>query len=104
LNYRYVLVKHQKLETEKIVNNRTMELSIVNDELRKANETKDKFLTIISHDIKNPLAAAESVSSELIADEQNYSTSEKKELLSIINRTMKHLHTLQPSKLVTTSK
>jgi signal transduction histidine kinase/ligand-binding sensor domain-containing protein len=94
LSYRYRLIKKQKIETEKIVAQRTAELSKVNKELIKANETKDKFLTIISHDIKNPLAAAQSVSSDLIENDNFYSKKERNALLGVILRSMQHLQAL----------
>lgn len=93
-NYRYFLIKKQKLEIEKEVQQRTLELSDVNIELRKANETKDKFLAIVSHDIKNPLAAIQSVSSDLLENDNMYTYKERRELLHIISRSMKHLQIL----------
>lgn len=94
LNYRYILLKKQKFEIEKTVQERTMELSVVNEELIKANETKDKFFNIISHDIKNPLAAAQSISEDLIENERSYTGEEKSVLLGIIGRSMIHLQAL----------
>jgi signal transduction histidine kinase/ligand-binding sensor domain-containing protein len=94
LNYRYILLKQQKFEIEKTVRERTMELSIVNEELIKANDTKNKFLKIISHDIKNPLSAAQSVSIDLIENVDNYTKKEKAVLLDVLNSSMLHLQTL----------
>lgn len=92
--YRNLLLKQQKIEIEKTVKERTQELSIVNEELSKANVTKDKFLTIISHDIKNPLAAAQSVSGDLLENIETYSKEERSLLLGILYRSMEHLQTL----------
>lgn len=94
LNYRYVLLKQQKIEIENTVKKRTMDLSIVNDELKKANDTKDKFLAIMSHDIKNPLSAAKTVSSDLMENAENYTKEERELLLGILNRSMEHLLSL----------
>lgn len=94
LIYRNVLLKQQKIEIEETVKHRTHELSIVNKELRKANETKDKFFKIISHDIKNPLSAAQSVSGDLIENIETYSKEDKSLLLGILNRSMEHLQIL----------
>jgi len=94
LSYRNALLKQQKIEIEKTVKRRTQELSVVNEELSKANETKDKFLKIISHDIKNPLSAAQSVSGDLLENIESYSKEERSLLIGILYRSMEHLQTL----------
>lgn len=87
-------LKLQKMRIEKIVEERTKELSEVNKKLRKVNETKEKFLTIISHDIKNPLAAAQSVSFDLKENYHEYSDEERNTLLGIMYRSLNHLQEL----------
>jgi signal transduction histidine kinase len=44
-------------DLEKRVLERTAELEILNDELNLLNVSKDKFLAVISHDLRNPLTA-----------------------------------------------
>jgi signal transduction histidine kinase len=44
-------------DLEKRVLERTAELEILNDELNVLNVSKDKFLAVISHDLRNPLTA-----------------------------------------------
>jgi signal transduction histidine kinase len=44
-------------DLEKRVLERTAELEILNDELKVLNVSKDKFLAVISHDLRNPLTA-----------------------------------------------
>jgi two-component system sensor histidine kinase/response regulator len=45
------------LDLEKRVLERTCELERLNDELKYLNLSKDKFLSVISHDLRNPLTA-----------------------------------------------
>lgn len=92
--YRIKLLKIQKKKIENIVEERTRELSNVNQRLRKVNATKEKFLTIISHDIKNPLGAAQSVSDDLKENFDEYSEEERNTLLGIMCRSLNHLHDL----------
>ncbi len=42
---------------EKRVLERTAELEVLNQELKVLNVSKDKFLAVISHDLRNPLTA-----------------------------------------------
>jgi len=44
-------------ELEQRVFNRTIELENLNHELKVLNLSKDKFLSVISHDLRNPLTA-----------------------------------------------
>jgi len=72
---------------EQRVLERTIELENLNHELKALNLSKDKFLSVISHDLRNPLTA-------LLASSENLSRSAEKMLpdqikvfANIINRT-----------------
>lgn len=73
-------------ELEDRVKERTLELENLNNELKDLNLSKDKFLSVISHDLRNPLTALLASSSRL-----NKSASirpeEARHLASIIHRT-----------------
>ncbi|NPD46152.1 ATP-binding protein [Lentimicrobium sp. S6] len=94
INYRISLLKSQKKKIEELVDQRTKELSSVNQKLRKVNATKEKFLAIISHDIKNPLGAAQSVSADLKENFDEYTEEERNTLLGIMCRSLNHLQDL----------
>ncbi len=94
INIRIRLLKNQKKRIENLVEERTKELSDVNVKLRKVNSTKEKFLTIISHDIKNPLSAAQSVSADLKENFYEYTDEERGALLGIMYRSLNHLNDL----------
>lgn len=73
-------------ELEDRVKERTLALEKVNDELRDLNQSKDKFLSVISHDLRNPLTAL-LASSARLKKNTNVSADETQHLASIIHRT-----------------
>ncbi len=64
------------------------------ENLREANATKDKFFSIIAHDLKNPLQAI-TLSSDFLINKYKYMDGESLvSLISSINKAGKHLETL----------
>jgi two-component system, sensor histidine kinase and response regulator len=64
------------------------------ENLRKVVSTKDKFFSIMAHDIKNPLGGLMGLT-ELMAEDQNSMTEEeKKESIMLIHSTSKNLYGL----------
>jgi signal transduction histidine kinase len=53
--WRFRQLQRRKSELETLVNERTGELSLVNEELRQAKRLQDEVLRIAVHDLKNPL-------------------------------------------------
>jgi signal transduction histidine kinase len=64
-----LLLLNQHLE--KRVSERTCELENLNHELKDLNLSKDKFLSVISHDLRNPLTALMIASDQLSGDIEN---------------------------------
>ncbi len=60
------------------------EIEYQRDELEKLNKTKDKFFSIIGHDLKNPFHAIIALSEMIIQDYNNLDDHEKIEMLSMI--------------------
>lgn len=75
---------NQQLEDR--VKERTIELQNLNHELKDLNISKDKFLSVISHDLRNPLTALLASSSRLKKN-SNSSQQEVSHLADIIHRT-----------------
>ncbi|HQS06227.1 MAG TPA: histidine kinase dimerization/phospho-acceptor domain-containing protein, partial [Daejeonella sp.] len=71
-------------DLEKRVFERTCELENLNHELKDLNLSKDKFLSVISHDLRNPLTALMITSDKLSRDTEN---SKVGPLAKIIHRT-----------------
>jgi len=75
-------------------------ISDQNKELKILNQTKDKFFSIIAHDLKNPIAGIKNLS-ELIVDEyKNLEDDEKYEFMKEIKDSSSHLFSLLDDLLV----
>ncbi|NOU61402.1 sensor histidine kinase [Marinifilum caeruleilacunae] len=76
--------KKHMVELEKLVSERTSQLQDANENLLLANKAKDRFLSIIGHDLRNPFNAIRGFSKMLIHDAEMLSEEEKKELTEMI--------------------
>jgi len=72
---------------EQRVLERTVELENVNKELKELNLSKDKFLTVISHDLRNPLTSLLLSSKNLNSNIDRLKGADIKKLAQIIYRT-----------------
>ena len=66
----------------------------VNKKLKTANATKDKFITIIAHDLRNPIHSMLSSSDHLISEYNNLNEDDKYTLIQALNNSVKKLNTL----------
>ncbi|MDB5134422.1 MAG: Signal transduction histidine kinase [Mucilaginibacter sp.] len=78
-------------DLEQRVHERTLELENLNHELKELNISKDKFLSVISHDLRNPLTALLASSSRLNEDPGGLDKKQLKQLSQIIYRTSHRL-------------
>ncbi len=95
--------KLQQYADKQTANLRTANLSLKEEivkhqttarELNASNETKDKFLSIIGHDLIGPLGVIQGFS-DLLADEDGiYSEKDKRSFIKMINLTSKELNSL----------
>ncbi|MEP6949183.1 MAG: PAS domain-containing sensor histidine kinase [Ginsengibacter sp.] len=72
---------------EKRVYERTLQLENLNHELKDLNLSKDKFLSVISHDLRNPLTALLIASDALSQDTHNPVFDGMQPFIKIINNT-----------------
>lgn len=84
-----LLQLNQQLENR--VKERTAELQSLNSELQALNQGKDKVLSVISHDLRNPFTALLASSEKLTRDLEKLSTAEVKNFAEIIHRTSKKI-------------
>ncbi|MGQ9847991.1 MAG: tetratricopeptide repeat-containing sensor histidine kinase [Bacteroidales bacterium] len=82
---RDLILKNEEIELSR------KEISEKNKELEILNSTKDKFFSIIAHDLRNPIAGFVSISDILETDYDRISDYEKKSLLSQMNNSSKNL-------------
>ena len=104
LYWRYRLRK----KTNETLASKNMELSDINQQLkvlndkllvsesklRESNATKDKFFSIIAHDLKNPAGSFVSLSTVLCDDYDSYSPEEIKDYMHTLNKAAKSLYSL----------
>lgn len=63
-------------------------------ELKEANTTKDKFFSIIAHDLKNPLGSFRAISKLLFEDFDSFEESEKREFIEVMKNSADSLYRL----------
>ncbi|MDR0661514.1 MAG: hypothetical protein LBG19_12180 [Prevotellaceae bacterium] len=87
-------LKLENIRLESIVEERTSELRNTNQkllasekELRSMNDSKNKFFSIISHDLRNPLKALNLTTRSLYEQYDSLSEDEKYSIISIIHKT-----------------
>jgi PAS domain S-box-containing protein len=64
------------------------------NELREANAAKDKFFSIIAHDLKNPFNSILGLTDMLVDDPSHYSKEETLTIIKMINEASKQAHNL----------
>ena len=89
----YTLQKQQLL-LRKSVDEKTMQLQIMNRDLLEANQTKDKFMSIIAHDLINPFNTILGFSDLLLSNFKMMDDGEKLENLKTINQSSNDLYEL----------
>lgn len=87
-------VEKQKEILEQVVKERTSKLEESRIQLKEANETKDKFFSIIAHDLRNPFQTLLGFSEILLEDFDALSDEEKLDLIGEISHSSHNAHKL----------
>lgn len=74
-------------------------LNETNQELTKLNKTKDKFFSIIAHDLRGPFTSIIGLSSLLVQDDQINEPAKRKELIGYIQNSSKAAYNLMENLL-----
>jgi signal transduction histidine kinase len=82
------------LKAKQEIENVNKKLQDTNKLLQQSNFTKDKFFSIISHDLKNPFNTLLGASQILQTDFDEMSTEENKELIEVISNDTQKLYSL----------
>ncbi len=81
-------------KAQDIVNTQKAEIELQRDQLEKANITKDKFFSIIAHDLKNPFHSIMGFTDLLIKNYNDFEDTKKKEFLGLINESSQYANNL----------
>ncbi|MCF8304585.1 MAG: hypothetical protein K9I94_15025 [Bacteroidales bacterium] len=82
----------KKMEQE--VEKRTTELKASEQKLKEMNATKDKMLSVISHDLKNPFNSLMGFTNLLRNEYDDYSDEEKRKMIRILDNTLQNTYEL----------
>jgi PAS domain S-box-containing protein len=71
-------------ERQEEISQQNAEIEFQRDQLEKLNKTKDKFFSIIGHDLKNPFNAILNLTDMLLKEKTRFSQMEEKEMIGLI--------------------
>lgn len=77
-----------------IINHQKKEIEQQRKQLHELNVSKDKFFSIIAHDLKNPIAGFLGLTEVMAQDLSSFSDEEKQEFIDLIHKSSKQLHSL----------
>jgi two-component system sensor histidine kinase/response regulator len=81
-------------KAQEMINRQKQEIETQRDELERLNITKDKFFSIIAHDLRNPFHSILGFSDLLIKDYENIEDQKKKEFIRMIFESSQNAHNL----------
>lgn len=91
-NYKVLYEKYKKQGEELL--QRNFEYKELNSKLLQSNKTKDKFFSIIAHDLKNPFNGLLGLSNLLIENNERISEERKNTIIQAMHKTSKNAYEL----------
>lgn len=91
---RIASIEQRNKQLEEVVAARTRELKEANEDLEISNHTKDRFFSILAHDLKNPVAALSGISDLLKIKFPQLSSEEIYSYISDINKSSNSIQSL----------
>ena len=85
---------HEKKKLEANVLERTAEIALQKEKVEEINATKDKFFSILAHDLKNPFSNLYSMSEMISGNYNNLDEEEKIKMLKSINKSAEFIYNL----------
>lgn len=81
-------------KAQEMINQQKKEIEIQRDKLEKLNKTKDKFFSIIAHDLRNPFQSIQGFSDLLVKDYERIDDERKREFITLIFESSQYAHNL----------
>ena len=91
---RVASIEQRNKQLEDVVTSRTRELKEANEDLEISNHTKDRFFSILAHDLKNPIAALSGISDLLKTKFPQLSNEEIYNYINDINKSSNSIQNL----------
>lgn len=79
-------LQHQLIKEKTTLENTLVQLNDTNMELKEANETKDKFISILSHDLRNPFSVLLGFSDLLFENYDDFNKDQVAEQINLIHK------------------
>ncbi len=89
-----IIHAQQQKKLQLLIEQRTRELSAANIELNRANASKDKFFSIIAHDLKNPFNSLLGFTDLLVDEWKKMNDNEKHDIVKILKNTIENTYDL----------
>ncbi len=85
--FTFILLYNRKKQrkSNQILTEKNKEIHLQAEKLHELNSTKDKFFSIIAHDLKNPLGSFKQMTEYLSSNFDDLSVAEQKEFLKLMN-------------------
>lgn len=92
----YIILKRNRdiKNANSVITSKNDQLEIFNKDLHELNATKDKFFSIIAHDLKNPIGSFKQMTEVLSKDYSHFSENEKIEFIESMKDSSKDLFNL----------
>ncbi len=84
----------QLIDSNNEINKQKEELTDLNTKLQELNQTKDKFFSIIAHDLKNPLGNFRNILNILSGSYDNLSEQDKTEFINLMKESADNIYEL----------
>lgn len=88
------LIEEQKIQLQLQIEAQTLSLRNQNEKLQELNSLKDKLFSVITHDLRNPLATMQSFLKLLTEHHEKLSDAEKQKLMAEAQDSLDHLNRL----------